>query len=114
MPTIPTKILQQARAGNPVRAWRLFRELGLDGVSDDIKTLTLKGRLLKDLAWRASGDERSNLFHQASEAYLAAHALRTDSYPLINAAALALFAGDVERSHDLARQTLRLIENDPE
>ncbi|MEL7216902.1 MAG: tetratricopeptide repeat-containing protein [Pseudomonadota bacterium] len=114
MTSIPAKILSHARAGNPVRAWRLFGELGLLGVSDDIKTLTLKGRLLKDLAWRALGDERSAFMRRASEAYCAAHALKPDSYPLINAAALALFAGDPAQSRELALQVLQLIEGDPD
>ncbi len=113
MTSLPSKILSLARAGNPVRAWRLFGELGLGGVTDDARILTLKGRLLKDLAWRAEGGERAQLFRRASEAYLAAHALTPDSYPLINAAALALLAGDTAQSHELARQVIGLIENNP-
>lgn len=109
-----SQILSQARAGNPVRAWRLFGELGLGDIADDIKVLTLKGRLLKDLAWRAEEDEAKALFHDASQAYLAAYALRTDSYPLINAAALALFAGEEAQSRALAKRVLDLIEGDPE
>ncbi len=97
-----------------MRAWRLFEKLGLGAVTDDAKVLTLKGRLLKDLAWRGEGDEAARLFGEASEAYLAAFELATDTYPLINASALALFAGDKDRSHDLARQVLHLLDNDPD
>ena len=106
-------ILSLARAGNPVRAWSLFRSSGLNTVEDDARVLTLKGRLLKDLARRAEGDERNRLYSEASDAYLAANALGEDSYPLINAAALACFAGDHPRASRIARDVLTLIENDP-
>ncbi|MEM8724077.1 MAG: tetratricopeptide repeat-containing protein [Pseudomonadota bacterium] len=112
MTTLPTKILQLARAGNPVRAWGLFGDLGLGDVTDDVRTLTLKGRLLKDLAWRASGEERAGLFRESYKTYLAAYTLKADSYPLINAASLALFSGDAERSGELAQQVLDVIDND--
>lgn len=114
MTTLPTQVLSHARAGNPARAWRLFGRLGLGEVTDDTKVLTLKGRLLKDLAWRAEGDEAARLFGEASEAYLSAFELTADSYPLINAAALALFAGDGERSYELARQVLHLLDSNPD
>ena len=68
-------ILSLARAGNPVRAWALFRSSGLAAQEDDAKVLTLKGRLLKDLARRAEGEERSRLYSEASDAYMAANAL---------------------------------------
>ncbi|WP_298337056.1 tetratricopeptide repeat-containing protein [uncultured Erythrobacter sp.] len=106
-------ILALARAGNPVRAWSLFQSSGLSKVENDPKVFTLKGRLLKDLARRASGDERNRLYSQASDAYLAANALGEDSYPLINAAALACFAGDHARAGRIAQDVLQLIENDP-
>jgi hypothetical protein len=107
-------ILSLARAGNPVRAWSLFQSSGLGSVGDDPKVLTLKGRLLKDLARRAAGDERNRLYSEASDAYLAANALGEDSYPLINAAALACFAGDHPRAGRIAQDVLALIESDPD
>ncbi len=97
-----------------MRAWGVFGELGLRGVTNDIKVLTLKGRLFKDLAWRTVGEERARLFRDATDAYLAAHALKADSYPLINAAALALFAGEGDRASELARQVLDLIDSNPD
>lgn len=108
------KVLSLARAGNPVRAWEKFRALGLGEATSDIKALTLKGRLLKDLGDRAAGDERLRLYREASQAYLAANELRTDSYPLINAATLALLSQDGERAGALARQALDLIGSNPE
>ena len=108
------KILALARAGNPARAWALFKEQGLESAEQDIGALTLKGRLLKDLARRAEGDERLDLFAQASEAYLAAYALETDSYPLINAATLALLSDNPGHAAELAQDVLDLIDADPE
>lgn len=115
-PMTPTHqtILSLARAGNPVRAWALFRSSGLAAQEDDPKILTLKGRLLKDLARRAENGERSRLYSEASDAYMAANALGQDSYPLINAAALACFAGDHARAGRIAQQVLALIESNPD
>ena len=96
-----------------MRAWALFGEHGLGDVTDDPKVLTLKGRLLKDLADQATGAERAKLYGDAASAYLAAHKLKSDSYPLINAATLALLAADLTQSKTLAQQVLDLIENDP-
>jgi MAP3K TRAFs-binding domain len=84
---------------------------GLDQVDNDFDVLTLKGRLLKDRARKATGAERSALFAQAGAAYERAASLTPDSYPLINAAAMALFAGDRIRSATLAQQTLSLLDN---
>lgn len=113
-----SQILSVARAGSPSRAWALFVAEGWDRQTDDPKALTLKGRLLKDQA-KALIDapdrgERDRLYGEAAAAYAAAAEIRTDSYPLINAAALALLGGDPERSAELAAQVLALIESDPD
>ncbi|ASK89189.1 hypothetical protein SPHFLASMR4Y_02448 [Sphingorhabdus sp. SMR4y] len=108
------QILAIARAGNPARAWALFQSAGWDAHPDDRKALTLKGRLLKDQAKAASGADRARLYGEAAEAYAGAAALERDSYPLINAAALALLAGRPDRAHSLARETLALLDSDPE
>ena len=108
-----TQILAIARAGNPARAWALFQSSGWNERNDDPKAFTLKGRLLKDQAKAASGADRVRLYGEAAEAYAAAAELERDSYPLINAAALALLGGRPERAHLLARQTLALLESDP-
>ena len=115
-PTLP-QILSLARTGSSARAWAVFVEAGWDQVTDDPKALTLKGRLLKDQAKAASGaEQRANKLHlygEAAQAYAAAATLRTDSYPLINAAALSLLGGDSRRAAELAAQVLSLIDNDP-
>ncbi len=80
-----------ARSGATSRAWEAFVAAGLDRDFGDPAPLTLKGRLLKDRARAASGSTRTQLFALAGEAYAAAAALcPKDSYPLINAAAMAL------------------------
>ena len=109
-----TQILSLARAGNPARAWAVFHSSGWDARTDDAKALTLKGRLLKDQAKAADGPERARLYGLAADAYAAAADLEEDSYPLVNAAALALLGGKRERSAALAKQTLALIDSDPE
>ena len=109
-----TQILSLARAGNPARAWALFHSSGWDERTDDPSALTLKGRLLKDQAKAADGAERVRLYGLAAEAYAAAAVLERDSYPMINAAALALLGGKPERARALAQETLGLLESDPE
>lgn len=106
------QILSLARAGNPARAWALFHSSGWNARTDDPKALTLKGRLLKDRAKASGGVDRVRLYAAAAEAYAAA-ALERDSYPLINAAALALLGGKPERARSLAQETLELLESDP-
>lgn len=104
-------VIALARAGATSRAWNAFETAGLVQWDADYEALTLKGRLLKDFARRTSGAERSAYFAQACEAYEQAAALRPDSYPLINAAAMALHAGDKGKADLLARKVLQRIES---
>ncbi|WP_417620982.1 tetratricopeptide repeat-containing protein [Parasphingorhabdus sp.] len=113
MTSLP-QILSLARAGNPVRAWALFRSSGWDERTDDPKALTLKGRLLKDQAKASVGADRARLYGEAAEAYAAAAGLERASYPLINAATLALLGGKRDRSMQLARDVVDMLEADPE
>ena len=106
-------ILRIARAGNPARAMRVFAASGLAGGLDDTKALTLKGRLLKDLARLAEGQEQQALYGQALDAYLAAFALEGTTYALINAATIAFEAGRLEQSAALAQQVLDMLEANP-
>ena len=119
--TIPTplsKILSLARSGSPARAWDLFVAEGWDRVTDDPKALTLKGRLLKDQAKAADGvsqqTERDRLYGEAAVAYAGAAAIQPDSYPLINAAALALLSGDAASAAERAALVLELVDSDPD
>lgn len=104
-------ILALARSGETARAWELFTAAKLHFEMNDPRALTLKGRLLKDRARQETGAKRTELLIQSATAYEQAAALHPDSYPLINAAAMALFAGDRIRSELLASKVLHLIES---
>jgi hypothetical protein len=108
-------IIAHARAGALDHALRLFRDAGLDSVTDDAAVLSLKGRLLKDQARRADGDVRRDFYARSAEAYGAAGAISWATYPLINAATLSLLAGEEERARALADRVLtRLDKGDRE
>jgi tetratricopeptide (TPR) repeat protein len=107
-------ILAHARAGALDRAWRLLEEAGLMEEGADPVALCIKGRLLKDRAARRDGAERADLCRQAAQAYVRAAAVKPASYPLINAATLYFLAGDRERAETLARDTLALVESQPD
>lgn len=103
-------ILALARVGATSRAWGAFLDAGLDGEVADPKVLTLKGRLLKDQARKASGETAAKLYLRSAKAYADAAALKPDSYPLINAATMSLFAGQSERSALLAERVLAMLD----
>ena len=107
-----SSILSLARSGATSRAWEAFVTAGLDKV-EEVEALTLKGRLLKDRGKQAVGAERAALFAQSGASYCHAARIRPDSYPLINAAAMALFAGDGAGAAALARDVLNLIDGVP-
>lgn len=108
-PSLPLlSIIAYARAGALDHAWRMFEGLGLDMAEDDPDVLSVRGRLLKDRALGAVGEERRALLEQSAQAYAAAGAISGASYPLINAASLSLMAGKAEQAHRLARQVLDL------
>ena len=103
-------ILAHVRAGATDRAWRLFLDGGMDARRDDPAALTLHGRLLKDRARAAAGEQRRLGFAAAANSYAAAAALAPATYPLINAATLELLAGHRERSRTLAAETIMLLD----
>lgn len=107
------QIIRLARSGSPERAWLLLMDIaqGLDGDPD---VLILKGRLLKDRAKRADGSEAAALYAEAADLYEQAAHQGNVSYPLINAASLALLAGQARRCEKLARRVLEVIESDPD
>ena len=99
-----------ARAGAVTRAWNAFVDAGLEQSTSDPKALTLKGRLLKDQARKTSGGVAARLYLQSAKAYTDAAALRPDSYPLINAATMSLFAGQSDHMALLAQHVLNMLE----
>jgi hypothetical protein len=94
MPAPLSLITTLARSGALDRAWALFREGGYDRASEDSAALAVKGRLLKDRAWRASGAARVELLARAGASYAAADIHDPQPYLLINAAACRALAGD--------------------
>jgi hypothetical protein len=67
--------------------------------------LSLRGRLWKDLLHRRPGTSDSAAIAQrARDEYLAAWSLQRDPYPGMNAAALALLAGDAASARALSRE----------
>ena len=102
-------IRRLARGGAAARAWSAFAAAGFDVRTDDATLLTLKGRLLKDLAMQADAGERSAGLRAAAEAYSAAAQLSDDSYPRINAATLVYLRGDKAAAQTLAQDLLDLI-----
>lgn len=109
MPDLST-ILSLARAGATTRAWDSFVATGLTEIRDDPEVLTLKGRLLKDQARKSQGEAAARLYLQSAKAYAEAAALRPDSYPLINAATMSLFAGQPDHMTLLAQRVLTMLE----
>lgn len=106
-------IIAHARAGALDYAWRIFHEAGFGAETEDPRTLSVKGRLLKDFALRAEGDERMRFYGEASSAYQRAAELGQATYPLINAATLSLLAGDEGKARRLAALALEWIEANP-
>lgn len=110
-------IRQLARAGDTERAWELFMQAGLAQETSHADTLTLKGRLFKDRALKAVAEERSRLLRAAARAYLDAADRAPATYPLINAATIALLDGNRIEAGELAARVLTMLdsgEHEPE
>jgi histidine ammonia-lyase len=107
-------VLSLANAGATSLALEKYYEFGLDDRSEtDIRSLL--GRLKKDQAFGETGEARVALFRQGRALYEDAFRAATDAsdpeayYPAINAATLALFAGDAEAANRLAGEVLDLV-----
>ncbi|MDQ8754898.1 adenylate/guanylate cyclase domain-containing protein [Sphingosinicella sp. LHD-64] len=95
------QILALARMGDTERAMERFAAYGLDR-SDDPHQRAIGARLLKDRALAAEGPARQAALREAFEIYHAIYCDSADSFPGINAATLALLAGDEARARELA------------
>ena len=93
--------LAMARLGDPHAALRLYERNRVEEIGTE-DAVALKGRLLKDLAVRASGPKQVQLFRQSSEAYQQANHLSDGYFSGINAATTSLLAGDSETARKLA------------
>lgn len=111
------QILSLARSGSPAQAWTQFIDAGWDDITDNPKALTLKGRLLKDRAKAeqvAGNSEYIQLYARSADAYSAAAAIKSDSYPLINAATMALLSGKPVRASQIAKKVIAFIDENPD
>jgi class 3 adenylate cyclase/tetratricopeptide (TPR) repeat protein len=102
-------VLLLARSGAGAQARREYLRLGLDAVRDHVDVVSLGGRLLKDLAFAAAGDERRALARAAAAKYAEAYALHGDYYPGVNLATLSLIAGDRAKAAEVARAVLDAV-----
>ena len=81
-----------ARLGEPHAAMRLYERNRVEEIGTE-DAIALKGRLLKDLAVRATGAEQVDLFRQSSQAYRLAYQLSDGYFSGINAATTSLPGG---------------------
>jgi hypothetical protein len=93
--------LAMARLGDPEAALRLYVNSQVEQIGTE-DAMALKGRLLKDLAVRASGAEQVELFRRSSEAYRHANQLSDGYFSGINAATTSFLAGEVDEARKLA------------
>lgn len=93
--------LAMARLGDPHAALRIYERNRVEEIGTE-DALALRGRLLKDLATRAAGDKRIDLFRQSSKAYRLAYELSDGYFSGINAATTSLLAGDEQEARNLA------------
>ena len=93
--------LAMARLGDPHAALRIYERNRVEEIGTE-DALALRGRLLKDLAIRATGAKRVDLFRQSSQAYRLAYELSDGYFSGINAATTSLLAGDEEEARKLA------------
>ena len=107
-------IVALVRAGATDEAWRLFCAAGYDDTAGESVALTLRGRLLKDLAGRSTGAERRRLYMEAAASYIQAASLAPSTYALINAGSLNLIGGDSREAAASARAVLEFIEQNPD
>jgi class 3 adenylate cyclase len=106
-------VLALARAGSTNEAGRRFTEFGLHDV-DNEEIAALGARIEKDVALSDTGETQRRRAEQAADAYAAIYSRTGGYYPAVNAATLALLAGDAQRSKRLATEVLSVLENEDE
>lgn len=107
-------VLSLANAGATALALSKYYEFGLDERPEtDVRSLL--GRLKKDQAFAETGGARAAMFCEGRALYESAFRSATAAhdpeayYPAINAATLALFAGDAEAAGRLAGEVLDVL-----
>jgi class 3 adenylate cyclase len=107
-------VLSLANAGATALALDKYYELGLDK-RPETDARSLLGRLKKDQAFVETGEARAAMFREGRALYEGAFRSATAAddpeayYPAINAATLALFAGDAEAAGRLGGEVLDLL-----
>jgi hypothetical protein len=101
-------VLVLARTGSTAQAMQRFLEFDLASV-DSEDTAALEARLIKDMALGSTGEERVRLAREASQAYWQIRNRTNGYFPAINAATLALVAGDAFESRSLAKEAMELV-----
>jgi Adenylate and Guanylate cyclase catalytic domain/Tetratricopeptide Repeats-Sensor len=107
-------VLSLANAGATALALSKYYEFGLDK-RPETDARSLLGRLKKDQAFAETGEARTAMFREGRALYESAFRAATAAhhpeayYPAINAATLALFAGDAEAASRLAGKVLDLL-----
>jgi len=105
-----SQVLALARMGDTDRAAELFEAYGLS-TSQDPHEQAIGARIRKDRALELpEGEARRRALSVAADAYDAIYAASGDSYPGVNAASLAVLAGEAERGERIARAILRQAE----
>ncbi|MBA4285375.1 MAG: hypothetical protein C0434_07560 [Xanthomonadaceae bacterium] len=107
-------LLSLANAGSTQLALRRYRELGVGGEAGDPynveEWLSLKGRLLKDLALAAPPDKAPALFVESGRVYAQAFDHAQGYFPGINAATMLMLGGRGPEALVLARRVLASLE----
>lgn len=108
-------IIALARAGALDHAWAQFAAAGYGRMDADPAVLTVKGRLIKDHALRATDEATARRYYlQSADCYRASAALQPATYPLINAATLSLLAGDQRQAAEIAQEVLVRVASEPD
>lgn len=105
------EVLTLARLGDTARGLRLYEDYGL-ALIGDVDSLSLKARLLKDLAFAAGPVPDLQQLLDACMLYVAAFRRTRSSYPAINAATLAKIANRPRLAESLARTVVRELAQD--
>jgi class 3 adenylate cyclase len=106
-------ILALANAGSArlaLRRYGEFEQLGTESLDED--WLALKGRLLKDLAFRG-GPDADSLFLQSAKAYEAVYQSTGGHFSGVNAASMYCLGGHGSASVAAAREVLRRLHDKP-
>ena len=103
-------VLSLARSGATTQAEHLYRKLK-DNLPPTEDNLSLEARLYKDQFLKAKDSKlKASLGKKARDLYLEAYRINNNYYPAINAATLSLIIGDTTACQRLAKEVLKLCD----